>query len=229
MLAALPVGGRLVWDRGFFSFLWCDDCTASARCLVTRMREKTASRTVQELRSSPHERDEIIQVGQDRANPCPPPLRMVSVRWPGGWSRDLTHGRAPGRVGPPGRCVVSAPVAHRGRRRPDETARGFGLRVARIDEGGARAALGHPDCLGGAGHARSADGPGPARTRGADRGSEGGARLLSRSPCRAARRRSRSGGISGCACHTPGYRQAAAHAAPRASGTRGHHVGRSLS
>jgi hypothetical protein len=28
ILAALPVGGLLVCDRGFFSFLWVDDFTA---------------------------------------------------------------------------------------------------------------------------------------------------------------------------------------------------------
>jgi hypothetical protein len=91
ILAALPVGGLLVFDLGFFSFLWFDDFTASDRFFVTRMREKTAYRTVQELRSSPHSRDEIIQVGQYRSNPCQHPLRMVSVLWQGVWYRYLTN------------------------------------------------------------------------------------------------------------------------------------------
>jgi hypothetical protein len=91
ILAALPVGGLLVFDLGFCSFLWFDDFTASARFFVTRMREQTAYRTVQELRSSPHDRDEIIQVGQYRSNPCQHPLRMVSVLWQGVWSRYLTN------------------------------------------------------------------------------------------------------------------------------------------
>ena len=42
MLAALPVGGRLVLDRGFCRWLWCDDFTASERFLATRRRAKTA-------------------------------------------------------------------------------------------------------------------------------------------------------------------------------------------
>jgi len=42
ILAALPVGGLLVFDLGFFRFLWFDDFTASARFFGTRMREKTA-------------------------------------------------------------------------------------------------------------------------------------------------------------------------------------------
>jgi hypothetical protein len=45
------------------------------------MREKTAYRTVQVLSSSPYYRDEIIQVGRYRANPCTHQWRMVSVLW----------------------------------------------------------------------------------------------------------------------------------------------------
>jgi Transposase DDE domain len=91
ILAALPMGGLLVFDLGFFSFLWFDDFTASDRFFVTRMREKTAYRTVQELSSSPHYRDELIQVGQYRSNPCTYPLRLVAVWWQGTWYRYLTN------------------------------------------------------------------------------------------------------------------------------------------
>lgn len=85
ILAAVPEGGLLVFDLGCFSFLWFEDFTASNRYFVTRMREKTAYRTVQELASTPYYRDEIIQVGQYRSNPCQHPLRMVSVLWQGTW------------------------------------------------------------------------------------------------------------------------------------------------
>src|SRR5918995_4589750 len=95
ILTALPSGGLLVFDLGFFSFLWFDDFTDSHRFFVTRMREKTAYRTVQELSSSPYYRDELIQVGQYRSNPCTYPLRMVSVRWQGVWYRYLTNVLAP--------------------------------------------------------------------------------------------------------------------------------------
>src|SRR5262250_429619 len=70
ILAALPVGGLLAYDLGFFSFLWFDDFTASHRFFVTRMRHKTAYRTVRELSNGPYYRDEIIQMGQYRSNPC---------------------------------------------------------------------------------------------------------------------------------------------------------------
>jgi len=95
MLAALPVGGLLVCDLGVFRVLWCDDFTASDRVLVTRMREQTPYRTVQELSRSPHDRDALIQVGQYRSNPCTSPLRMVAVWWQGTWYRYLTHVRDP--------------------------------------------------------------------------------------------------------------------------------------
>jgi Transposase DDE domain len=91
ILAALPVGGLLVFDLGFFSFLWFDDFTASDRFFVNRRREKTAYRTVQELSSSPHYRDQLIQMGQYRSNPCTYPLRMVAVWWQGTWYRYLTN------------------------------------------------------------------------------------------------------------------------------------------
>ena len=59
------------------------------------MREKTAYRTVQVLSQGVQYRDEIIQVGQYRSNPCTHPLRMVSVLWQGAWYRYLTNGLDP--------------------------------------------------------------------------------------------------------------------------------------
>jgi Transposase DDE domain len=91
ILAAVPAGALVVFDLGFFSFLWFDDFTAANRFFVTRMREKTAYRTVQELSRGVAYRDEIIQVGQYRSNPCQHPLRMVSVLWQGVWYRYLTN------------------------------------------------------------------------------------------------------------------------------------------
>lgn len=98
IMAALPAGGLLVFDLGFFSFLWFDDFTASHRFFVTRMREKIAYRTVQELSSGPSYRDEIIQMGQYRSNPCRYPVRLVSVLWQGVWYRYLTNVLDPQRL-----------------------------------------------------------------------------------------------------------------------------------
>jgi hypothetical protein len=53
ILAALPVGGLLSFDLGFCSFLWFDAFTGQQQDFVTRMREKTAYRTVQGLSQGP--------------------------------------------------------------------------------------------------------------------------------------------------------------------------------
>jgi hypothetical protein len=91
VLAALPSGGLLVCALGLFSFLWFDDLTDQQKGFVTRMREKTAYRTIRELSSSPDDRDEIMRVGQYRSNPCQHPLRMVAVRWQVTWYRYLPN------------------------------------------------------------------------------------------------------------------------------------------
>ena len=91
IMTALPIRGLLVFDLGFFSFLWFDDFTDQQKFFVTRMRAKIAYRTVQVLSQGPYYRDEIIQVGQYRSNPCKHPLRMVSVLWQGVWYRYLTN------------------------------------------------------------------------------------------------------------------------------------------
>ena len=83
IMAAVPVGGRWVFDRGLFSLLWFDDVTNHQKFFGTRMREKIAYRTVQVLSQGASYRDEILQVGLYRSHPCTPPLRMVSVLWQG--------------------------------------------------------------------------------------------------------------------------------------------------
>jgi hypothetical protein len=95
ILEALPSGSLLVFDVGFFSFLWVDGFTDQHKFFVTRMREKTAYRTIQALSSSPYYRDELVRVGQYRSNPCQHPLRLVSVLWQGTWYRYLTNALDP--------------------------------------------------------------------------------------------------------------------------------------
>jgi len=91
IVAALPVGGLLVFDLGFFSFLWFDDFTEQQKGFVTRLRQKTAYRTTQVLSQGPYYRDEVITLGRYRSNPCRHPLRLVSVLWQGQWYRYLTN------------------------------------------------------------------------------------------------------------------------------------------
>jgi hypothetical protein len=54
---------------------------------LTRMREKTASRTTQVVSQGACDRDAIIQVGLYRSHPYTHWLCMVSVLWQGTWSR----------------------------------------------------------------------------------------------------------------------------------------------
>jgi hypothetical protein len=91
ILAALPIGGLLVFDLGFFSFLWFDDFTRTKRFFVTRLRGKIAYRTMRELSHGPYYRDEIIEMGQYRSHPGQYPVRLVSVLWQGVWYRYLTN------------------------------------------------------------------------------------------------------------------------------------------
>jgi hypothetical protein len=91
ILAAVPLGGLLIFDLGFFSFLWFDDFTDQQKWFVTRQRHKTAYRVTHVLAHGPYYRDELIAVGLHPSNPCRHPLRLVSVLWRGQWYRYLTN------------------------------------------------------------------------------------------------------------------------------------------
>jgi hypothetical protein len=91
ILAAVPEGGLLIFDLGFFSFLWFDDFTDQHKYCVTRLRQNTAYRTTHVLSHSPYYRDELMEVGLYRSNPWRQPLRLVSVLWRGQWYRYLTN------------------------------------------------------------------------------------------------------------------------------------------
>lgn len=91
LLEQLPVGGLLVFDLGFFKFLWFDQFTQQGKYFLTRLREKTAHRKVQTFSSGPRYRDELIELGQYRSNPCQHQLRLVSVLWDTTWYCYLTN------------------------------------------------------------------------------------------------------------------------------------------
>jgi Transposase DDE domain len=91
LIAKLPVGGLLLFDLGFFKFPWFDQFTDEQKYFLTRQREKTAYTVKQVLSSGPHYRDDLIQMGQYRSNPCHHPVRMVSVLWGTTWYRYLTN------------------------------------------------------------------------------------------------------------------------------------------
>jgi hypothetical protein len=91
LLQKLPTGGLLVFDLGFFKFQWFDQFTDTHKYFVTRQREKTAFKVNKVLSVGSHYRDEIIQMGEYRSNPCQHPVRMVSVLWGATWYYYLTN------------------------------------------------------------------------------------------------------------------------------------------
>jgi len=91
LIEALPVGGLLVLDAGFFSFELFDAFSDAGTYFVTRMRAKTAYRSIEVLSRGEHYRDEIIEVGLYRSDPARHRLRLVSVQWGKTWYQYLSN------------------------------------------------------------------------------------------------------------------------------------------
>ena len=91
LLSHLPEGGLLIFDLGFFSFLWFDAFTEAKKFFVTRLRQKTAFRILQVLSQGPCFSDAIIELGQYRSNPCKHRVRLVSALFKGTWYYYLTN------------------------------------------------------------------------------------------------------------------------------------------
>ncbi len=91
ILEKLPRAGLLIFDLGFFKFPWFDEFTENQKFFVTRLREKTSYCVIRCLSSGTFYRDEIIQMGQYRSNPCKHPVRLVSVLWGNSWYYYLTN------------------------------------------------------------------------------------------------------------------------------------------
>lgn len=100
LLQQLPVGGLLVFDLGFFKFLWFDQFTQQRKYFLTRLREKTAHRVMQTLSQGTRYRDELVDLGQYRSNPCQSRLRLVSVLWGTTWYCYLTNVLDPNQLPP---------------------------------------------------------------------------------------------------------------------------------
>ncbi|MFN6559677.1 MAG: IS4 family transposase [Nostoc sp. ChiSLP01] len=91
LLERLPIGGLLIFDLGFFKFPWFDGFTTANKFFITRLREKTAYNVVCCLSCSQFYRDEIINMGEYRSNPCKQKVRLVSVLWGTTWYYYLTN------------------------------------------------------------------------------------------------------------------------------------------
>ncbi len=95
LLERLPVGGLLIFDLGFFNFIWFDAFTDTEKFFVTRLRQKTAYKVTSTLSSSTLYKDEIIKMGLYRSNPCNHQVRLVSVLWGKTWYYYLTNVKDP--------------------------------------------------------------------------------------------------------------------------------------
>ncbi len=104
LLERLPVDGLLVFDLGFFSFVWFDTFTETQKWFVTRLRQKSAYKVTRVLSQGNFYRDELIELGQYRSNPCTHPLRLVSVLWGKTWYTYLTNVLEPTRLSPQQVC-----------------------------------------------------------------------------------------------------------------------------
>lgn len=104
LLERLPVDGLLVFDLGFFSFVWFDAFTETKKWFITRLRQKSAYKVTRTLSQGNHYRDQLIELGQYRSNPCTHPLRLVSVLWGNTWYTYLTNVLDPTRLSPQQVC-----------------------------------------------------------------------------------------------------------------------------
>lgn len=91
LIERLPKGGLLIFDLGFFNFVWFDAFTVADKYFVTRWKQKTAGKVTRILSQGSRYRDEILELGVYRSNPCRYPLRRVSVLRGTTWHMYLTN------------------------------------------------------------------------------------------------------------------------------------------
>jgi Transposase DDE domain len=91
LLQRLPKGGLLIFDLGFFNFVWFDAFSVAEKYFLTRWKQKTAGKVIRVLGQGARYRDEILELGLYRSNPCCYPLRRVSVLWGTTWHTYLTN------------------------------------------------------------------------------------------------------------------------------------------
>jgi hypothetical protein len=85
---------------GFFSFVWFDAFTTAGKWFITRLRQKSCYQVVRVLSQGSYYRDEIIELGQYRSNPCDHSVRLVSVLWGKTWYTYLTNVLDPDSLSP---------------------------------------------------------------------------------------------------------------------------------
>lgn len=80
ILSQLPAGVLLLLDKGFFGFEFFDWCTEHGVCFIIPDRETTAIKHRTVLSTRGVLRDERVQLGVYRSNPCQYPVRRITIQ-----------------------------------------------------------------------------------------------------------------------------------------------------
>ena len=87
----LPPQTLLLLDRGFYGFPLFDWLCDQTIAFITRTRSDACYQVLQVLQETATVRDQIIQFGQFRSNPCRHPLRLIEVQVGTQWYQYLTN------------------------------------------------------------------------------------------------------------------------------------------
>lgn len=90
ILEALPRTGLLIFDAGFTNHAFFDTLSERGSYFVTRLRGRAHVKVLRTLASTPHYRDEIIQLGS-RGYKAAHEYRLVSVLWGKTWHQYLSN------------------------------------------------------------------------------------------------------------------------------------------
>jgi hypothetical protein len=91
LLAWLVPHSLLVFDLGYFSFVFFDALTDRSCAFVTRLRHKTSYQVQQILIARPQLREQIVTLGQYRSNPSRHPVRLIEIYLGGRWCTYVTN------------------------------------------------------------------------------------------------------------------------------------------
>jgi hypothetical protein len=91
LVGDLPRGSLILADLGYFSFAWFDWLTDKGHFWISRIREKTTYELIHVFYAEGETRDELIWLGQYRADRAAHAVRLVQFRVNGHVARYLTN------------------------------------------------------------------------------------------------------------------------------------------
>jgi hypothetical protein len=87
----LPRGSLILADLGYFAFAWFDWLTEKGHFWISRIREKTTYEVIHVFYAEGETRDELVWLGQYRADRAAHAVRLVQFRVDGHVARYLTN------------------------------------------------------------------------------------------------------------------------------------------